>query len=214
MLGRIIAVLLVIFTAFSVLTVSVLRAASIDNKFSDISQKRELDTNSVEVKGKEMEINYYLPYPGRILQDNSLWFAKALRDKIWLKLTVSPLRKMDLLLLLSDKRLVGSKILIEKDKASVALSALGKGEKYLEEASKLEQKSRKEGVDTKSFLSKLASAALKHRQVIEEMLLIAPEDVKPSIVKIEDYSKNAYKEARDAMNSLGMEAPKSSYGSD
>lgn len=194
MLGRIIAVLLTIFTAFSVLTVSVLRAASVDNNF--------------------IEINYYLPYPGRILQDNSLWFAKALRDKIWLKLTVSPLRKMDLLLLFSDKRLVGSKILIEKNKASVALSALSKGEKYLEEASKFEQKSRKEGVDTKSFLPKLANAALKHRQVIEEMLLIAPEDVKPSIVKMEDYSKNAYKEARDAMNSLGMEVPKSSYESD
>ncbi|MFH1863524.1 MAG: DUF5667 domain-containing protein [bacterium] len=194
MLGRIIAVLLTIFTAFSVLTVSVLRAASVDNKF--------------------IETNYYLPYPGRILQDNSLWFAKALRDKIWLKLTVSPLRKMDLLLLLSDKRLAGSKILIEKNKASVALSALSKGEKYLEEASKFEQKSRKGGVDTKSFLPKLASAALKHRQVIEEMLLIAPEDVKPSIVKMEDYSKNVYKEARDAMNSLGMIAPKNPFDGD
>lgn len=188
MLRRFVAVLLTILTAFSILTVSVLRAASVDT-----------------------EIKYYLPYPGRILQDNTLWFVKAARDKVWLKLTFAPLRKMDLLLLLSDKRLAGSKTLIERQKAEIALSTLGKGEKYLEEASIFEAKSRKEGVDTKSFLPKLANAALKHRQVIEELLLIAPEDVKPSIVRVEDYSKNVYKDARDAMNSLGMIAPKNPF---
>lgn len=191
MLGRFVAVLLTILTAFSILTVSVLRAASVDT-----------------------EIKYYLPYPGKILQDNTLWFVKALRDKLWLKLTFEPLRKMDLLLLFSDKRLAGSKILIEKGKASIALTALGKGEKYLEEASMLEAESRKEGVDTKSFLPKLANAALKHRQAIEELLLIVPEDVKPSIIRTADYSKKVYKEARDAMNSLGMSAPESPFDSD
>ena len=209
---RFVVVLLTILTALSVLTISVLRAAAVDYGFSEISQVQALPTD--KAKETEIAIAYYLPYPGKILQDNTLWFVKALRDKVWLKLTFAPLRKMDLLLLLSDKRLAGSKTLIEKEKASVALSTLGKGEKYLEEASKLEAKSRKEGVDTKSFLPKLANAALKHRQVIEELLLIVPEDVKPSIVRTEDYSKNVYKEARDAMNSLGMDVPESPFDSD
>lgn len=208
MLGRIIAVLLTVLTAFSVLTVSVLRAASVDYKFSPIPQEAVL---GIDAGTKEVEITYYLPYPGKILQDNTFWFAKAIRDKIWLKLTVSPLRKMDLLLLLSDKRLAGSKVLVERQKTEIALSSLGKGEKYLEEASQLEAGSRKEGVDTKSFLPKLASAALKHRLVIEEMLVFAPEDVKPSIIKVEDYSKRVYKDAVDAMNSLGMIAPKNPF---
>lgn len=210
MLGRFVTVLLTIIAAFSILTVSVLRAASVGYDFSGTLQVQALGTG----KAKEMEIKYYLPYPGKILQDNTLWFVKALRDKLWLKLTFEPLRKMDLLLLFSDKRLAGSVILIEREKASIALSTLGKGEKYLEEASKLEAKSRKEGVDTKSFLPKLANAALKHRQVIEELLLIAPENVKPSIVKTGDYSKNVYREARDAMKSLGMDAPESPFDSD
>lgn len=212
MFGRIIAVLLTVLTAFSVLTISVLRAASVDYKFSPIPQEAVL---GIDAGTKGVEITYYLPYPGKILQDNTFWFAKAIRDKIWLKLTVSPLRKMDLLLLLSDKRLAGSKVLVERQKIEIALSSLGKGEKYLEEASQLEAESRKEGVDTKSFLPKLANAALKHRLVIEEMLIFAPEDIKPKIIKVEDYSKNVYRQARDAMNSLGMsQIPKSPFDGD
>ena len=210
MLVRFVAVLLTILTAFSVLTISVLRAASVDYDYSKSMPKVEMlgiDSN----KTKEIEIEYYLPYPGKILQDNTFWFVKAIRDKIWLKLTFEPLRKMDLLLLLSDKRLAGSKVLVERQKAGIALSTLGKGEKYLEEAAMLEAKSRKDGVDTKSFLPKLATAALKHRQVIEELLVFAPEDLKPSIIKIEDYSKKVYKDAADAMNSLGMLGPKNPF---
>ena len=212
MLGRFVAVLLTILTAFSILTVSVLRAASVDYDYS----KNALQVNVLGVNGekdKEIEVEYYLPYPGKVLQDNTFWFIKAARDKVWLKLTFEPLRKMNLLLLLSDKRLAGSKVLVERQKAGIALSTLGKGEKYLEEASLLEAKSRKEGIDTKSFLPKLATAALKHRQVIEELLLFAPEDAKPSIIKIEDYSKKVYKDALDAMNSLEMTCPENPFDS-
>ena len=209
MLGRFVAVLLTILTAFSVLTISVLRAASVDY---DYSKSLPVDVLGIHSgKNKEIEIKYYLPYPGKVLQDNTFWFVKAIRDKIWLKLTFEPLRKMDLLLLLSDKRLAGSKVLVERQKAGIALSTLGKGEKYLEEAAKLEAKSRKEGIDTKSFLPKLATAALKHRQIIEELLIYAPEDLKPSIIKLEDYSKIVYKDAVEAMKSLEMIAPENPF---
>lgn len=203
MLRRFVAVLSTIIVAFGILTVSVLRAASVDYVFSQPSPAPLLGTES----SSQMKIDYFLPYPGKILSDNSLWYLKALRDKLWLVFTFNPGRKMDLLLLFSDKRLAGSKILFEKEKPELGFSMLSKGEKYLEEAARLEAESRKEGIDTKSFLIKLAKSALKHRQVIEEIILIAPEDAKPNLVKVEDYSKGVYKEARDAMNSLGMEPP-------
>lgn len=192
-----------IVAAFSVLTVSVLRAASTDYVFS---QPSPAPVVGIESAG-QTKIDYFLPFPGKILSDNSLWYFKALRDKFWLIFTFNPERKMNLLLLFSDKRLAGSKILFEKSKPELGFSMLIKGEKYLKQAAKLEAESRREGIDTKAFLLKLSKAALKHRQVIEEIILIAPEDAKPDLVKAEDYSKNVFKETRDAMNSLGMEPP-------
>lgn len=203
MLRRFAAVLTTVIVAFGILTVSVLRAASVDYVFSQPSPVPILGVKNAG----EVKIDYYLPYPGKILSDNSLWYAKAARDKLWLFFIFNPDRKMELLVLLSDKRLAGSKILFEKEKPELGFSMLSKGEKYLEQAAKLEAKSRKEGIDTKSFLPKLALAALKHRQIIEEILILAPEDAKPNLVKVEDYAKNVYKEARDAMNSLGMVPP-------
>jgi hypothetical protein len=207
MLRRIIAILATILVAFGILTVSVLRAASIDYVFSQPSPLPILGTKDAQ----EIKIDYFLPYPGKILSDSSFWYLKALRDKLWLAFTFNPGRKMDLLVLLADKRLAGAKALFEKQKADLGFSMLTKGEKYLEEAAKLEAESRKEGIDTKSFLLKLTTASLKHQQVIEEILLLAPEDAKPNVIKIEDYAKSIYKNGRDAMNSLGMEPPNNPF---
>jgi hypothetical protein len=161
-----------------------------------------------------MSINYTLPFPGRILPDHPLWTLKALRDKLWLMVTVNPSRRGELTLLFADKRLASSKILFEKDKPEIAFSTLSKGEKYLEQAASIEVENRKKGMDTKEFLTKLANSSLKHRQVINEILAIAPEDAKPEIIKIENYSRNVYKASRDALNSLGMSAPENPFNGD
>jgi hypothetical protein len=105
-----------------------------------------------------------------------------------------------------------SRDLFENKKADTALPTITKGEKYLEVASKEEGVARSKGVDTTSFLTKLALASLKHRQLIEESILpIAPEDARPEIVKTEDYAKNIYKSSRDALNSRGIVAPKDPF---
>jgi hypothetical protein len=209
MLRRLAAILFTTIIALGVLAVSVLRAASVDYVFSQPSPQPISGTAS----SKEIKIDYFLPYPGKVLSDNALWYFKALRDRFWLVFTFHPGRKMDLLLLLADKRLAGSKTLFERQKPELGFSMLTKGEKYLEQAARLEIESRKEGIDTKSFLLRLAKAALKHQQIIGEIILIAPEDAKPGLVKAEDYAINVYKEARDAMNSLGMEPPKNPFES-
>lgn len=116
-----------------------------------------------------------------------------------------------MMLLFADKRLASSKILFERNKSSVAFPSLSKGEKYLEMAVNQGKENTKKGLDTVPFWQKLANAALKHREVLEEILKIAPEDAKPGIVQSEDYAKNAFKEARDALNSKGVPVPENPF---
>lgn len=209
MFRKIVSILSTILLALAVLLVSLFRASSVNYAFS--SSLGETLGDSTE---GEMKINYELPFPGRILPDHPLWSLKAVRDKLWLMVTVNPSRRGELTLLFSDKRLASSKILFEKDKPEIAFSTLTKGEKYLEEAASIEAENRKKGMDTREFLTKLANASLKHRQVINEILSIAPEDAKPEIIKIENYSRDVYKASRNTLNSLGMPAPENPFNGD
>ncbi len=157
-------------------------------------------------------VNYTLLFPGKILPDNPLWTVKVMRDWIWYRLTNDPLKKAELALTFSDKRLVSSKLLFEAKKPDLAVSTYTKGEKYLEIAFQEEEIARKGGKDTSEFLTKLANASLKHRQITEEELLpIAPEDAKPEIIKVEIYAKDTYKHCRELLTSMGKVSPKDPF---
>ncbi|MEK7111802.1 MAG: DUF5667 domain-containing protein [Patescibacteria group bacterium] len=196
-----------VLLAAAILLVSVFKAASIYYNFSPMG-------NTLAKATEEINIDYPLPYPGRILPDHPLWPLKALRDKLWLGLTVSPTRKAELALLFADKRLVSSQILFERGKPEIAFSTLSKGEKYLEEALILDVQNRAKGLDTREFLERYVNSALKHREVINEILMVAPEDARPEIIRIENYSKGAYKSSRDALNSLGIPPPENPFNGD
>jgi hypothetical protein len=162
---------------------------------------------------KIVEVDYKMPYSGKVQPDSVLWPVKALRDKVWITLTLNPSKKADLYLLIADKRLGDAKTLFEEDKADLGLSVLTKGEKYLESAKNEEEKARKEGMDTKDFLEKFAQATLKHRQVIDQILTIAPDDARPIIIKSEDYSKNLYNDARNNLQEIGAPVPPNPFDS-
>lgn len=199
--------LLTFVAAFVILSVSVLQSASVSYVFAT-----QTPQNPSPLKNKVPEIEYALPYPGSIMPDSPLWGIKALRDKVWYFITTNPGKKAELALLFADKRIAASQTLFEAKKPDIALSTLSKGEKYLELAASEEAIARGKGYNTSEFLKKLALASLKHRQIIESrIILLSPEDAKPEIVKIEDYSKNAYKASRDALNSKAIPAPKNPF---
>ncbi len=191
--------------AFVILSVSFLKSCSITSAYG-------YTTPSPTVLAATSTIDYVLPYPGKIMPDNGLWYFKAARDRFQYTITTNPLKKAELALLYSDKRLGISLTLFKDKKPDIAASTLTKGEKYLEEAAREEALARKVGMDTNSFLIKLANASLKHRQVIEEEIVpLAPDDVKPGVIKTEDYSKNIFKSCREALNSKGITAPKDPF---
>lgn len=193
--------------ALLILSVSLFRSASVAYVFATPTPP------ATPVLGaKSIDIDYQFPFPGEIQPDSSLWTLKVVRDRIWYLVSFNSLKKAELALLFSDKRLLSGVYLFENKKPDIGFSVLGKGEKYLEIAAREEEKARLGGIDTSEFLIKLANASLKHREIIEESILpISPEDARAEIVKIEDYSKNAYKTSRDALNSLGKIPPKDPF---
>ncbi len=66
-------------------------------------------------------------------------------------------------------------------------------------------------MDTKEYLDKLAKASLKHIQVMDSMLLIAPEDAKPGIIATQDTPKAIYEKKRDAMLNQGLTPPQNPF---
>lgn len=197
-----------VLVAFLILFASVLKAASVNYSFYP---QKTPDNTSPSVSPMP-DTSYYFGYPGSVLPDSSLWYLKALRDKVWLTLTVDSGKKAELALLMSDKRLMMSKILFDRKKFELGYSTLTKGEKYLQMASEIDQNNRNKGADTASFELKLASASLKHREIIEQQILpLAPEDAKPGIIQTLNYAKNAYTDMSNVLQAKGMVAPISPF---
>jgi len=213
MFRRILVVLTTLTFALGILFTSVFRTASVRYVFSE-TPNTSLQEGQGVVLGESVEIDYYFRYPGRILPDHPLWFLKALRDRVWLLLTTNPSRKAELKLLFADKRVVSAKILFERGKPELGVSTLTKAEKYLEEACNLEKENREKGLDTSEFLSTLAKASLKHRQTIDEILKLAPEEAKPIVIRAQDYSKETYNKTRDALYEKDLPVPENPYDTD
>ncbi len=190
--------------ALFILTVSVFRIAQVKYVFSQSPSSAPLQTNQIK-------IDYNLAYPGTILPDSIFWPLKALRDKVWLALTPNPSKKAELYLLIADKRLCDARMLFEDKKPDIAVSVLTKAEKYLALADGEERIAHSEGMNTTDFLQKYMMATLKHRQVLDDLLAIAPEDARPLVVKTEDYPKKLYESARNGLLEAGANVPQNPF---
>lgn len=195
---------LTLFTlAFGILITSIAQASSIEYNF--------IQAPSGSIIPEQIEVPYYLPYSGNIMPDHPVWPLKALRDKMWVNLTFDPVKKAQILLLIADKRLACASHLFKGGKGDLGASVLTKAEKYLEEAVKYERIAKAQARDTAPILRELSLASLKHRQVIDEILGVAPEDAKPMIVETQNYPKRFYNELTTRLYQLGVAAPTSPF---
>lgn len=198
---------LVLVFAFGIFFTSVISVGAPRYAFSQSSNLEEISSP----EDAEVEIIYELPYPGRVAPDHPLWPIKAIRDLIVLGVTLDPVKKAKLNLLYADKRLVLSQNLFEKDKPELGFSTLVKSEMYLDQAYTLNKDLLDKGTEDTHMLRVLANAALKHRQVIEQLLAVSPEDAKPGIVEQLDTSKMIYDATKVALMSRGIDPPKSPF---
>lgn len=194
----------IFIVAFVILFISIFDSSSITYSFANTPPQPFSES-------KESKINYILPYAGRVMPDSPLWGLKALRDKVWFGITTSPLRRAQLALLFADKRLVMAEAMFKKGEPEVAMLTYLKGERYLPIAFEQEKIARSRGLNTDAFLQRLALASLKHKEVSEYLVEIAPENVKPMIISTEVYAENTYEDAKNALISRGLTPPNNPF---
>lgn len=188
-----------IVTALIILSVSVLRSATPRIAYSPVVLSEKT------VDNRPTTVDYLLAYPGKVHPDSPLWYGKVVRDKVWYFFTFNKDKKSELNLLFADKRLSSALELFKNNKPDLGLSTLTKAEKYLEMAVPSD-------ADDSEYLKKLALSSLKHREVIESKILpLSPEDIAPQVNRINDYSKETYKKARDLMYSKGLIPPENIF---
>lgn len=193
--GEIAGICATIFTAFAILSVSFLRIATPTYTYSPMVLSEKVESES------SVKVDYQLAFQGKIGPDNPLWYAKAIRDRVWYTMTFNPDKKAELNLLFSDKRLNSSLELFKENKPDLGLITLTKAEKYLESA---ELKMNEDD----DLYRKIGLASLKHREVIEnEILPITPEDLRPQVIKTLNYSKEVYTKVKEHMLSKGLVPP-------
>lgn len=197
MLQRLIYIAALTF-AILVLSISIFRTSRPDFVFYQPSASL----------GKEIvsPIEYYLPYHG-ILPNHPLWSLKALRDKVWFSLTRDPIKKAQLLLLFSDKRLGMAGQLIKDGEGNLGVATAIKAEHYLKDAFDEYKKADKMGMDTADFLQRITRASLKHREALEQFLETGPADAGPVVAETLNIPKWVYERSVQELNRKEIDVP-------
>jgi len=134
-----------------------------------------LGASDTLVKTPQEKVIYNLPYPG-LLPDSPLYFTKIFRDRITDFLTRDNIKKAELYLLYSDKRVSMSLVLASKGKNQLAISTFAKGEKYFLRIPQLLASAKKQGGQApSSFIETLKLSNAKHKELIDELIKILPQ---------------------------------------
>lgn len=118
---------------------------------------------------KAFAAGYPLAWPG-ILPDNRLYKLKVLRNKIIERMIVDPVKKIEFDLLMADKTIYASKLLVDKGEIVLARDTALKGENYYSmlvqdyNHAKLKGKKIPQGLDRKVTL-----AAMKHQEIFTDL---------------------------------------------
>ena len=129
---------------------------------------------------------YLLAYPG-ILSDSPLYKFKLLRDKIWFSLTQDPSKKAKLYLLFADKKIAMAKTLAQKNEFALARDSALKGENEMTELTFFYKNNNL--IPEPAFFNTLILASQKHREVLEEISSLVPQEEKAIYATIEGFSK-------------------------
>lgn len=141
------------------------------------------------IKTPQEKVIYNLPYPG-LLPDSPLYLVKVIRDKITELLTRDNIKKAQLYLLYSDKRIAMSLALAQKGKSQLAIDTFFKGEKYFLQIPDLLRAAKKQGGQVPSgFVETLKQSNAKHKELIDELIKILPQGLNGSLNQLSDLNQ-------------------------
>jgi Domain of unknown function (DUF5667) len=140
-------------------------------------------------EAKLINVSYDLPWPG-ILPDNPLYLLKVIRDNVVNLFITDPLKKADYDLLMSDKRLVSARMLVDKGEYQLAVTTLSKAGNYFDEAIQLASTAKQQGENASPILDKLSRASQEHQKVIYGMEQKTKGDIKYNLELLQVRAKN------------------------
>lgn len=115
------------------------------------------------------KIEYNLPDPG-ILPDHPLYILKVLRDRIIIIFTKDRQKRINLYILMADKRLAMGQALVDRGKPGLGATTISKGEKYLLGAVGLLRELKKGGrTPDVGLVNKVVQSIAKHEEVVGEL---------------------------------------------
>lgn len=118
-------------------------------------------------------VQYDLAFPG-MLPDNPLYKLKVLRDKITAASILNPLKKIDFYVLQTDKGILATAMLIDKNKIDLAQETALKAENnFTLISTQLYMLPKK---PNKDFFKRLETAGLKHQEVLRSIIKRVPKD--------------------------------------
>lgn len=203
MLRRLAVILLSLTLSGGILVISLFRNASIRYAFTAPAGPT---TENVSTN-----VNYLLAFPGLVLPDNVLWPVKVVRDKLWLVFAADPAKKAEIDLLLADKRIGSAIDLFQRNKPNLGYSTLTKSEIYLQNAQAEAKKAQSNGEDVGALMQKIALASLKHVQVSQQILALAPDDAKPQVILTMQQPQTVFKTIQSDLTALGLTSPKNPF---
>lgn len=184
-----------VFSLF-VLLVSLYKSVSVDYVFSKLPDETDFKSAG------DIQLDYDFPKKGFFLPDNKLWPLEAMWDRFSLILNSDPKKEIDLLVYMSDKRLVYAQSLVEKGNLEYAAKTIAKAESYLKTASDQEKVYRQQGIDTSQQLVSIADSAKAHKEMIRQLMELFPHEGKSQLAKLLVSPTLVYNEAMTGLVSF------------
>lgn len=140
----------------------------------------------------QASVDYPFPWPG-ILPDNKLYKVKVLRNKIIGKIIIDPVKKVEFNLLMANKTIYASKLLMEKGKIDLSKETALKGENYYSMLVQDYNRALLAGRKIPPVLDKkITLAAIKHQEIFKELGEDANYEDKKTFQIVSKFSKINY----------------------
>jgi len=141
---------------------------------------------------KALAIEYSLAWPG-ILPDSKIYKLKVLRNKIIYKMIINPVKKVEFDLLMADKTIYASKLLVDKGEIVLAKDTALKGENYYSMLVQDYNNALLKGKKIPSLLDqKITLAVIKHQEIFKEMENAVSGEGKKVFQIVDKFSKINY----------------------
>lgn len=154
-----------------------------------VSEIRNVDTNiALEAQSND----YTFSSPGMI-PDSKLYKLKVLRNKIAEKMIIGNVKKIEFDLLMADKIIYASKLLMEKGKVDLSKETALKGENYYSMLVQEYNKALLSHEQIPFWLDrKITLAAIKHQEVFKQLEDAATGEDKKTFQIVSKFSKINY----------------------